>query len=81
MVIAGLFIDGETVGKGDFPWPRSGCHGNSEARTGSLSRGLSPVPPLEPPGVTSQSYIAHTSSVWPSGWNYSPLIELKTRGD
>lgn len=52
-----------------------------------LPQRLFPPPPLEPPGVISHPSlqpsltIAHTFSVCPSGWNYSPLIELKTRGD
>lgn len=52
-----------------------------------LPERLFPLPSLEPPWVIFHPSlqpsltIAHTFSVCPSGWNYSPLIELKTRGD
>lgn len=48
---------------------------------------LFPLLLLEPPvlifhpSLQPSLTIAHTFSVCPSGWNYSPLIELKTRGD
>lgn len=82
-MIRTLFIDGETEGKGGVGW---GCHGGPEVGTSSLSQDFLPSPHLGapwgplPPSLQPSSTIVHTSSVWPSGWNYSPLIELKTRG-